>query len=88
MKEVIGRNRFRNTVEGRLTFNALKAPPEIIRNCRLPNPGKRRVTFWLENGERFSFTATITSGWEILLPRKYQHRVEGQRSVDITVEDH
>jgi predicted HNH restriction endonuclease len=62
-------------------------PPQVIDDCIVKDGQRRNVTFKTQKGEQFTLDASITSGCEISLPKKYQNIVRGNDYVEISIVD-
>ena len=80
-------NRWRHSIIGRRTFASYKVPPQVIDDCIVKDGQRRNVTFKTQKGEQFTLDASITSGCEISLPKKYQNIVRGNDYVEISIID-
>lgn len=85
--QIIAHNRWRHWIVNRLTLGSYKIPNPIISACGVQDGQKRNVAFTTQSGSQFTLDASIASGCELLLPKKYHTTVEGNEYVEITILD-
>jgi len=86
-QQILAPNRWRHSIANRVTLGSYKVPNQIIDACKVQDGQKRSVTFITQKGNHFTLDASIASGCEILLPKKYHANIKDNEYAEITIRD-
>jgi predicted HNH restriction endonuclease len=86
-QKILAPNRWRHSLVNRRTFGTFQIPDRVRKTCNARDGEKRNVTFVTQKGKQFTLEASIASGWELLLPKRFHATIEGNEYVEITIND-